>query len=94
MELSTRANVLLILFCLAVGGGSGAALAEGFVEWLEVPNNHPLELVAAGLAYLGFGAGLGCYFVCISAIRRIRGPADRLSQETDYDDKPTAKPAD
>jgi hypothetical protein len=93
MRLSRRANVLLLLFCLAVGASGGAVLAEWFVKRFDVPSNDPRELLAAGIAYLGLGGGIGCYFVCIAAVRRMTGPADRRSPETDYDDKPPSRRA-
>lgn len=86
MGLSRRANVLLLVFCLAVGVGGGAALAESFTQWQGLPSGDPRELIAVARFYLGLGGGLGSYFVCMTAVRRMTGRADRHGPEADYDD--------
>ena len=90
MDVSPRAKVLLLLFCLGVGAVGGVALAEWFVEWQNLPSNDPRELLATGLFLLMVGGGLGCYFACIAAVRPMIGRADRQGAEADYDDKPAA----
>ena len=92
MGQSHRTNILLLLLCLAAGMGMGAVAAEAFGWWFDVPSNDPRELIAAGFFYLWSGVGVGWYFVCAAAVRRMSGPADRQSQEADYDNASHDRP--
>ena len=79
-------NALFLLVCLVLGTAGGFVFAELCVRWSVLPRNDPSQFLALGLYYLGAIGGMGCYFVCLAALKRIRSRAVSEGPESDFDD--------